>query len=86
MAALAQRLAAETVVDLTEVMAYAACHFIPLDKQHHVQPIGIGDVPRMILYKALFYILCNDISGVLQICAGREAVSKAAAHEMNTTF
>jgi len=44
-----------------------------LDKKPGVRPIGIGDVPRRILAKAILYIIGNDIqlaAGALQTCAG----------------
>ena len=81
-------MATETV-DPTELMVFVACHLIPLDKQPSVRPIGIGDVPKWIVSKAILCVLGNDIqlaAGALQTCAGYEAGSEAAVHAMSTIF
>jgi len=54
-----------------------------------VHPIGIGDVPRRILAKAILYIIGNDIqlaAGALQTCAGQDAGAEAAIHAMKNLF
>ena len=42
-------------VDLKELMAFVACRLIPLDKKPGVRPIGIGDVSRRIIAKAVLF-------------------------------
>ena len=41
--------------------ASVACRLIPLDKQPGVCPIGIGEVPRRIIAKAVFRLVDLDI-------------------------
>jgi len=63
--------------------------FVPLDKKPGVRPIGIGDVPRRILAKAILSIVGNDIqlaAGALQTCAGQDAGAEAAIHAMRNLF
>ena len=60
-----------------------------MDKKSGVRPIGIGDVPRRILAKAILYIIGNDIqlaAGALQTCAGQNAGAEAAVHAMKNLF
>ena len=55
--------------------AFVACRLIPLDKQPGVRPIGIGEVPRRIIAKAVLRLVDMDIRepcGALQVCAGCE--------------
>ena len=42
--------------------AFVACRLIPLDKDPGVRPIGIGEVPRRIVAKAI-----KEASGPLQV-------------------
>ena len=88
LAAVARRLCVHDV-DPTELMAFVACRLIPLDKKPGVRPIGIGDVPRRIVAKAILRVVGNDIqlaAGALQTCAGQDADSEAAIHAMRTIF
>ena len=76
-------------VDSTELMAFVACQFIPLDKKPGVHPIGIGDVPRRIIAKAILHVIGNDIqlsAGALQTCTGHDSFSEAAIHAMRAIF
>ena len=41
--------------------AFVACRLIPLDKQPGVHPIGIGEVPRRIIAKAVLHFVDLDI-------------------------
>ena len=62
---------------------------IPLDKNPDVRPIGIGDVPRRILAKAILYCISDDITeaaGPLQVCAGQVSGCEAAMHPMKDLF
>ena len=73
----------------TELMAFVACRLIPLDKKPRVQPIGVGDVPRLIIAKAILHVIGDDIqlaAGALQTCAGHDAGSEAAIHAMKSIF
>ena len=53
--------------------AYCACHLIPLDKRPGVRPIGVGEVLRRIIGKAVMRIIGCDLqqaAGSSQLCAG----------------
>ena len=52
LASCARRIASSTI-DPTALEAYVACRLIPLDKQPGVRPIGIGEVVRRIIGKAI---------------------------------
>ena len=70
-------------------MAFVACRLIPLDKKPDVRSIGIGDVPRRILAKAILYIIGNDIqlaAGALQTCARQDVGVEPAIHAMKNLF
>ena len=61
-------------------MGFVACRLIPLDKKPGVHPIGVGDVPRRIIAKAVLHVIgiSNDIqlaAGALQTCADHDAGS-----------
>ena len=61
---------------------------IALDKCR-VRPIGICEVPRRIISKAILYILredIQDVAGSSQLCAGQVAGLEAAVHAMNSVF
>ena len=69
--------------------AFTACRLIPLNKCPGVRPIGIGEVPRRIIAKAVLSILSNEIqdaAGPLQVCAGQEGGCEAAVHVMRQFF
>ncbi len=60
-----------------------------LDKCPGVRPIGIGEVPRRRIAKAILALLQPDIvdaSGPLQVCAGQECGCEAAIHAMRQAF
>ena len=69
--------------------AYISCRFIPIDKKPGVRPIGIGEVIRRIIGKAIISVIKPDIlnsAGSLQLCAGLPSGCEAAAHAMNDIF
>ena len=69
--------------------AYISCRLIPLDKKPGVRPIGIGEVIRRIIGKAIISVIKPDIlnsAGSLQLCAGLPSGCEAAAHAMNDIF
>ena len=69
--------------------AFVACRLIPLDKCPGVRPIGIAEVHRRIIAKAILNLLKLDIqtaAGPLQVCAGQEGGCKAAIHVMRQIF
>ena len=73
----------------TYLEANTASKLIPLDKNPGVRPIGIGEVLRRIIGKALISTIKPEImksAGSLQLCAGQEAGCEAATHAMNQIF
>ena len=70
-------------------MAYTACRLIPLDKCPGVRPIGIGEVARRIIGKAVMKTTKQDLQravGSLQLCPGQDAGCKADVHAMTRIF
>ena len=83
------RYLATSEIDPTFLAPFVACRLIPLDKNLGVRPIGIGDVPRRILAKAILYCIGDDVAeaaGPLQVCAGQVAGCEAAIHAMRDLF
>lgn len=84
LAGVAKRLCT-TQVDSDGLSAYVACRLIPLNKDPGVRPIGVGEVPRRIVAKAILKAIGEDVksaAGALQTCAGHEAGCEAAIHAM----
>ena len=57
-----------------------------MDKDPGIRPIGIGEVPRRIIAKAILRVVRDDVKeavGPLQTCAGFEAGCEAAVHALN---
>ena len=76
-------------VDPSSLVAYVSWRLIPLDKKPGVWPIGIGEVLRRIVGKAILRILRDDITeavGSLQLCAGHDGGVEAAIHAMTSIF
>ena len=85
LASVACCLSTSLVDDPAVLMPFVACRLIPLNKR----PIGIGDVPRWIIAKAILHVLGEDIvsaAGPLQTCAGHAAGSEAAVHAIRKMF
>ena len=74
----------------TSVEAYTACRLIPLNKNPNgIRPIGIGEVLRRIIGKAIIAEIKPEImksAGCLQLCAGQKAGCEASAHAMKEIF
>jgi len=69
--------------------AYVGCRLIPLDKQPGVRPIGVCEVVRRIVGKAVLMVISNDIqsaAGTLQLCAGQPAGIEAAIHAAHQLY
>ena len=63
-----------------------SCRLIPLDKQHGVRPIGIGEVPQHIIAKAVLHLDDLDICeacGALQVCADCKGGCDTAVHAVH---
>ncbi len=85
LAAVGRRLCTESV-NPSHLEAFVACRLIPLDKRPGVRPIGIGEVHRRIIAKAILKQDIVDASGPLQVCAGQESGCEAAIHAMRHAF
>jgi len=69
--------------------AFLACRLIPLDKNPGLRQIGVGEVLRRIIGKAVMVVPRNHVKksvGSLQVCAGQEAGCEAAIHAMKDIF
>ena len=73
----------------TGLNALVACCLIPLNKCPGVRPIGVGEVVRRIISKAVLKIVSHDLqatAGSLQVCAGQKGGCEAAIHAMRHLF
>ena len=59
-AAFAKRICS-TYVDPSSLMAYTSCRLVPLDKCPGVRPVGIGEVVRRIVGKAVMKVVKRDL-------------------------
>ena len=78
-----------TYVDPQGVTALTANHLIALDKCPGVCPIGVGEIVRRIISKAVLFVIKSDVleaAGTLQLCAKHEAGCEAAIHSMCRIF
>jgi hypothetical protein len=69
--------------------AFVASRLIAIDKNPVIRPIGIGEVSRRIIGKAVLHVLRPDIHsavGSLQLCAGQPAGCEAAVHAVRSLF
>ena len=88
LAAVGRRLCT-SLVDPTSISAFVSCRLIPLDKCPGVRPIGVGEVPRRIIAKAILRIIghvVKEAAGPLQVCTGQDGGCEAAVHAMRTIF
>ena len=88
LAGCARRMCTE-YVDPDGLGAFLACRLLPLDKNPGVRPIGISEVVRWIIGKAVMATVKGEVleaAGPLQLCAGQEAGAEAAVHAMKAVF
>ena len=88
-ARMARQLRTEDTLDPESISAALACRLIPLDKNPGLRPIGIGEVLRRLIGKAVTRVLRSDIeaaAGTLQLCAGQKGGCEAAIHSMVDIF
>ena len=84
-ARMARLLCTEDVNDPDSISAAMACRLIPLDKNPGLRPIGIGEILRRLIGKAITRVFRSDIdtaAGSLQLCAGQKGGCEAAIHSM----
>lgn len=87
-AAATRRFATE-FVDPESLEALLANRGIPLDKCPGLRPVGIGEVKRRVMGKAIMEIVGKDVqkaAGSMQLCAGQSAGVEAAIHAMRNIF
>ena len=68
---------------------FLACRLIALDKNPGVRLIGICEVPRRIIAKAILSVIRYDVMGAvgsLQLCGGQTAGIEAAVHAVRSVF
>ena len=78
-----------TFVDPTTLKAYTSCRLVPLDKCPGVRPVGVGEVVRRIVGKAVMKVVKRDLQeaiGSIQLCTGQDAGCEAAVHAMQHLF
>ena len=76
-------------VDPDGLSAFVACRLIPLNKCPSVRSIGVGEVLRCIIGKAVMRIVQTDVAtaaGPLQFCAGLQGGCEAAVRAMHEVF
>ncbi len=62
-----------------------ACRLVALDKRPGVWPVGIGEVPRRIVSKAILAVIRSDIRevvGSLQLCLGQRLGCEGSIHAL----
>ena len=87
-AKIALRLATE-VQDPTSLQAYNACPLIPLDNCPGVGPIGVGEVLRRIIGRAIVSCIQTDLKqfgGNQQLCMGQRCGIEHAIHSLRANF
>ena len=78
----AKRLCSESV-PFSSIAAYTASRLIPLDKSPGVRPIGVGEVVRRVIGRAVLQLLKAEIlraTGTSQLCSGQPGGIEAAIH------
>ena len=66
-----------------------ACRLVALDKNPGVHPIGVCEVARRIISKAILFVIKGDIqdsAGSRQLCGGQIAGIEAAVHSVRKLF
>ena len=86
---MAKHLCVSDIKNYSSTEPYLACRLIPLDKNPGVRPIGIGEVLRRIVGKAVISIIKPEIlqsAGSLQLCAGLPSGCEAAVHALSDIY
>ena len=76
-------------VDPKIIKPFTACRLVPLDKKPGVRPIGIGEVLRRIVGKAVMQVLKREMvecTAPIQVCAGIPGGVEAAVHATRRIF
>ena len=87
-AVFARKLCSE-YVDPADISSYTASRLIPLDKNPGVRPVGVGEVLRRIVGKAVTMSLKPELieaTGPIQVCAGIKGGVEAAIHALRKVY
>ena len=79
---------ATSIIDPSCLEAFVACRLIPLNKNPGVRPIGVGEILRRIIGKAIGWVLNSDIQEAadpLQASAGLKGGAETAIHVIFST-
>ena len=88
-ALMARTLCSHDIEDPINMLPLMACCLIPLDKSPGVRPIGIGEIIRRIITKAVMAVVKPDVleaTGCAQLCAGHEAGCEVTVHAVNDLY
>lgn len=83
------RLLANNIVDWNLIRALMSCRLIALNKNPGVRPIGIGEVLRRLLGKAMVLTTGVDVEelcGADQLCSGLKGGIEEAIHSVSHIF
>ena len=78
-----------TLVNPEHIQALTAGRLIPLDKKPGVRPIGVGEVLRRIIGKAITNVLKPDLvksTSPIQVCGGLAGGVEAAIHAVRRLY
>ena len=84
LACVAQQLSS-TYVNPGGISSLVACRLITINKQPGIRPIGIGEVVRRIISKAILLVVNDDVkeaAGSIQLCAGQQSGCEAGVQIM----
>ena len=71
------------------VLKLTACRLIPLAKNPGVRPIGVGEVLRRIVGKAIISVIkpeSNELCWKFKLCAGQASGCEAAVYAISDIF
>ena len=88
-AQMTKQMYSENINDQGSIESLISCRLIPLDKDPGVRPIGVGEVLRRIVGKAVMVIVKPEIlnaTGYQQLCIGQEAGCEVAIHAVRDLF
>ena len=76
-------------VDPACLRAFTACRLIPIDKNPGVRPIGICEIIRRVIGKAILRVIKTKVisaAGPLQLCTGQRVGCESAIRAMRSVF
>jgi hypothetical protein len=83
------RLLCTEYLDPSTLGAYVNNRLVALDKAPGVRPVGIGELERRAIGKAVLSVLSQEVieaAGVDQMCAGQPAACETVLHAMKRAF